>query len=93
MDGRRRDGRLEDALAETRAAFVFALQDGDAKSASAVYTEDARLLAPSAEVMEGRKAIEGFWRAGIETGLAEVGLHALEARRDIDDRRGSGDFC
>ena len=81
MDGRRHDGRLDEALAKARAAFVAALRRGDAKAASAVYAEDARLLAPSAERMEGRPAIEAFWRAGIETGVAEVELEALELER------------
>lgn len=79
MDGWPREARLlDDAIAATRAAFVAALQDGDTTAAAAVYAEDARLLAPSAELMRGRAAIEAFWRAGLEAGISRVELEALE---------------
>jgi uncharacterized protein (TIGR02246 family) len=83
MDGRLQDSRLPDeAIAETRAAFVAALQDGDAAAASALYTDGASLLPPSAELLQGREAIEAFWNAGVEAGVSEVELDALELERD-----------
>ncbi len=36
------------------------------------------MLAPSAELVRGRDAIEGFWRAGLEAGVADVGYEPLE---------------
>src|SRR5687767_14545333 len=72
---------METSIAETSAAFVAALRDGDAKAACAVYADDARLLAPSAELMLGREAIESFWRAGLEAGISEVELETLELER------------
>jgi ketosteroid isomerase-like protein len=81
MDGPSRDSRAEGAIAEARAAFVAAVKRGDAREAARVYAKDARLLAPSAELIEGRKAIEAFWRAGIEAGVADVDLDALELDR------------
>ncbi len=50
-------------------------------SASASYTPDARLLAPSAELFRGRAAIERFWMAGVDTGISEVRLETLELVR------------
>lgn len=83
MDGMSHDGLLDGSIRESRAAFVAALRGGDAAAASAVYADDARLLAPSAEVMRGRAAIEAFWRAGVDAGVAEVELEVLELdRRD-----------
>jgi ketosteroid isomerase-like protein len=72
---------METSIAETSAAFVAALKDGDAKAACIAYADDARLLAPSAEVMRGREAIEAFWRAGLDSGIAEVELETLELER------------
>ena len=71
----------DSAIAETRAAFVAALGGGDAAAASALYAEDARLLAPSAELIEGREAIADFWRAGLQAGVAAVELEAIEVER------------
>jgi uncharacterized protein (TIGR02246 family) len=72
-----------DLLAESRAAFVAALARADAAAACAVYTDDARLLAPSAEVIHGREAIERFWQAGIDSGVTAVALDVLEVARGI----------
>ena len=70
---------------EARTAFEEALQLGDALAASALYADDARLLAPSAELFEGREAIAAFWRAGIESGVTHVELESLavEERGDV----------
>lgn len=81
MDGQGGGSRPSGAIGETRAAFVAALKDGDAKAASHVYADEARLLAPSAELIQGREAIEAFWRAGLEAGISEVELEALELER------------
>jgi len=67
----------DSAIAKTRAEFVAALQDGDAAAASAVYAADAQLLAPSAELFAGRKAIAAFWHAGLQAGIAAVELDEL----------------
>jgi len=61
-----------------RAGFVAALRSGDAKAASAVYAEGAKLLAPAADVIEGRDAIEAFWREGLEAGVFDVELVMLD---------------
>lgn len=82
MDVRHRKVDLPDGVIGTaRDAFVGALECGDAKAASASYTPDARLLAPSAELFRGRPAIERFWRAGVDTGISEVHLETLELVR------------
>jgi ketosteroid isomerase-like protein len=69
-------------IAEVRRAFIAALHRGDPTGAAAFYTDDARLLAPSAEVLTGRAAIarfcgryllvhrreaDGSWRRAVET--------------------------
>jgi ketosteroid isomerase-like protein len=71
----------DDAIGDARDAFVGALESGDATSASASYTPDARLLAPSAELFRGRAAIERFWKAGVDTGIFAVRLETLELVR------------
>jgi ketosteroid isomerase-like protein len=46
-----------------------------------VYAQEARLLAPSAELLTGRPAIEAFWRAGLDAGLQAIDLQTLELER------------
>lgn len=81
MDERDSDGRLHDTIADTRAAFTDALRRGDASAVSRVYAERATLLAPSAQLVSGRKAIEAFWAAGIAAGVTDADLESLELRR------------
>jgi|GEM_PF-3262398 len=82
MDIRNRKVDLrDDVIGKARDAFVGALESGDARAASASYTPDARLLAPSAELFRGRAAIERFWLAGLDTGISEVRLETLELVR------------
>lgn len=70
----------ERAIGAARAAFAAALRAGDARAAACLYSEDARLLAPSAEPIKGRAAIEGYWRTGVEAGVSEIDLEMSELR-------------
>jgi uncharacterized protein (TIGR02246 family) len=56
------------ALAQTKAMiqqlsgeWAAAFNKGDAAAVAAMYTEDAYVLPPGAEMAKGRKAIQAFW--------------------------------
>jgi ketosteroid isomerase-like protein len=68
----------EASIAEGQATFVAALSCGDAAAVARLYADDAKLLAPSAELFEGRGAIESFWRAGVEAGVRGLELETIE---------------
>jgi uncharacterized protein (TIGR02246 family) len=42
--------------------WTAAFNKGDAAAVAALYTEDADVLPPGAEMVKGRAAIEAFWR-------------------------------
>jgi ketosteroid isomerase-like protein len=65
------------ALALRRQAFAAALSSGDASLAAHAYAEGAILFPPAADLVEGRKAIESFWNAGLHAGMTEVELRPL----------------
>ena len=65
-------------IAVARLTFIAALRQGDAVEAATAYTDDARLLAPSAELLTGRSSIASFWQAGIDAGVDSIELHALD---------------
>src|SRR5262249_49249127 len=73
--------RQPDGIETTNAAFAAALELGDAKAASAAYTDNARLLPPEAELFEGRGAIEAFGRAEIDAGLMRIQIETLLLER------------
>ncbi len=70
-----------DDIDQGRLAFAAALRSGDAAAAAAIYADDATLLAPDADVVRGRSAIERFWRTGVETGIEQVELVVLELQQ------------
>ena len=74
MGERGRNGTLAEALAESRAAFLAALREGDAEAAAELYAPGAWLLPPEARPIEGLEAIAAFWRAGLEAGMTSLEL-------------------
>ncbi len=61
---------MENEILEETAALVTALERGDVAAAGDIYADGARLLASSAELIQGRAEIESYWRAGIDLGLS-----------------------
>lgn len=60
----------EARIREAAVAFAGALNRGDAAHAACLYAEDARLLAPAAGSIAGRRAIESYWQEGVALGVA-----------------------
>lgn len=78
---------MSTARAEIEAAnkeFMAALSSGDAAGVTAFYTEDAKLLPPNSEILEGREAIQAFWQGGMDMGIKECKLETVivEAQGD-----------
>ncbi len=55
-----------------------AVQKGDAAAAAALYTEDGKFLAPNADFLSGRAAIQGFFQAAIDGGIKGLNVSTLE---------------
>ena len=64
----------EEGLDGSRRTFVAALGRGDPAAAAEVYCADGRLLLPSTGPLDGRPAIEAFWRAGLDAGMSAIEL-------------------
>ncbi len=75
----------EKSIADNNAKFCAALAAGDASAVAAVYAPDAQLLAPGAELITGRDAIENFWKSGIAAGICgcELTTLSVEQRDDL----------
>ena len=50
------------AIQKLEDQWAAAFNKGDASAVAAMYTEDAFVLPPGAEMVKGRAAIEAFWR-------------------------------
>jgi uncharacterized protein (TIGR02246 family) len=55
-------------------AFMATFAGGDGAALAELYTEDARLLPPGSDPVDGRAAIATFWQSVIDSGVAEARL-------------------
>ena len=58
--------------------FTAAFNSGDGAGVAALYTDDAALLPPGGQRVDGRAAIQTFWQGGIDGGLTNLTLRAVE---------------
>ena len=68
--------------------FEALFNAGDAAGMAAFYAEDARLLAEHADLIQGRDAIERFWREAISRTRAADALRTIR----LDEVTSSGDL-
>jgi ketosteroid isomerase-like protein len=66
-----------EAIARTNARLVAAFAEQDAATATACYTEDAKLMAPFAPSHVGHAAIRDFLEQGFAKGIGHLELETL----------------
>ena len=71
-------GQDKAAVQELTDKWAAAFNAGDAAAVAAIYTDDARLLAPGMEIIQGRDSIQQFWQGGIEQ-LSDIKLTVVDA--------------
>ena len=71
-------GNIREKIDAVNKKFVEAFNRGDISSAIEVYTENATILPPNAEVMKGKEAIQAFWQGALEMGVKEAALETVE---------------
>lgn len=58
--------------------FETAFNGGDGAGIANLYTEDAALLPPGADRVEGKEDIATFWQGAIDAGLTDLDLSTTE---------------
>ena len=72
-------------LGQMNRDFAAALNAKDAALAASYYTEDAVVIPPGHAMVQGRAAIEAFWKAGIEQGgVRDASVETLKAESSGD---------
>ncbi len=64
--------------------FLEAFNQGDAAAVAALYTDDATLMPPNSDMIQGRHGIQDFWHTGIQGGLKDLSLTTVEVRASGD---------
>jgi len=57
--------------------FMDAFNSGDAATVGRLYTEQAVVLPPEAEMIEGREAIRKYWQSAIDHGIRNLSLRSV----------------
>lgn len=71
--------------------WLTAFNSGDAAGVANLYSIDARLMPPNADIVEGRDAIEGFVKEFVATG-AQLTFSLLEVHESADMCAAVGTF-
>ena len=69
---------VRQAIEEANMKFGEAARAGDAATLASYYTEDARLLPPNSEMIEGRAGVEAYWTGGFQMGIKDIVLTTVE---------------
>ena len=64
--------------------FKAALNRGDSEAIASLYTEDATLLPPDSERIDGRAEIQSFWQGAIDAGMKMDELQAVNVDASAD---------
>ncbi len=78
--------QLQEAIEAVNAQFMEAVRAGAATAVAAFYTEDATLLPPEAEMVQGLPAVQEVWAAGFAEGGFTLNLSTVS----VD---GAGEFA
>lgn len=71
---------IEQRVREFEAAF----NRGDMAALAALYTEDAKLMPPDADVITGRQGIQQFWQGARDMGIRQATLQVREVQSSGD---------
>jgi uncharacterized protein (TIGR02246 family) len=71
-------GEIRKKIDAVNNGFMEAFNKGDLTKAMNVYTEDATILPPNADIMKGKEAITAYWKAALDMGVKEATIETVE---------------
>jgi len=60
---------VQDAFTSICEQFTKLYNHGDAEGLASLYSEDAKILSPNRDFVEGKNAIQTFWQGALEMGV------------------------
>lgn len=77
--------QVRQAIEKANAKFGEAVRKGDGAAIAALYAEDAKLLPPNSEMIQGKDGIKAFWTGGLQMGIKDAVLKTVEVlgMRDV----------
>lgn len=78
LSGPTRAESPRDEIEAALVSFAAAFNKGDAAVVASHYAEDASILPPDLARIDGRIAIEKFWKGAIDAGVSDLSWKAVE---------------
>jgi uncharacterized protein (TIGR02246 family) len=69
---------IRQAIEAANDKFGEAVRKGDGAALAALYADDARLLPPNGEMLQGTTDIKAFWTGALQMGIRDANLTTLE---------------
>ncbi len=71
---------IRQIIEQKNGQFMALFAQGDAAQVAALHTENARILPPGNEMVQGRPGIQDFWQGVITSGGREVVLQTVDVQ-------------
>ena len=71
-------GDIREKIDAVNKGFVEAFNKGDLAKAMKVYTKDATILPPNADMIKGIEGITAYWQGALAMGVKEAKLETVE---------------
>jgi uncharacterized protein (TIGR02246 family) len=78
------DKLAKEGIGKFNASVTAAFRSKDAAAMASLWTENARILPPGAEMITGRAGVQAFWQSGFHQGACDVVLESLEIKSLAD---------
>lgn len=72
------EGDPRQDIERANSAFSAAYAGGDASALAGMYTDEAKLFPPHGQIVDGREAIQRFWKAAMDSGIKNLNLKTAE---------------
>jgi uncharacterized protein (TIGR02246 family) len=69
---------IRQAIEAANDKFGESVRKGDGAALAALYADDARLLPPNGEMLQGTTDIKAFWTGALQMGIRDANLTTLE---------------
>ena len=70
--------QVRQEIEEANVKFGEASRAGDAAALASLYAEDARLLPPNSEMIQGREGVEAYFAGGFQMGIKDIVLTTVD---------------
>ena len=70
---------IRDAFLPICQQFEKSFNQGDAEGLASLYSEDAKILPPNMDIVEGKNAVQSYWQGALDMGIKSFKGELIDA--------------